>query len=447
MNRLPQALVVAAVLLTGAGCKDKGDSVSGTAPSASPSAKPVSSADAQVAKWKVLALADSHGNVQLDQRILGLRGVAEKNPKKPEAWVKLGEAWVQKARVTADPGFYLHADACADIALSMEPKDKLALGLKSLVALNQHKFAEAKEIAEKILKESPEHPLAYGSLSDAALELGDYELASQSAQKMMDIKPNLPSYSRVANLAWLYGRVADAKRVSALAIDAGRDPTDPEPQAWQLVQTANYFWHEGDYDGAAAGVEQALKIFKEYPPALVVQAKVALAKNDAKEAARLLRDAHKKSPLVETAWLLSEAEEAAGDAEGAAKARAAAEKDGKQSDPMTLSRFWSSRNEHKEEALALIQEELKTRGGVTAKDALAWALYRNGKMTEAKAAMAEATKFGTPDARLRYHEGAIKIATGEEKEGRALIEKALKQNPAFDVRAVKEAKALLASKP
>lgn len=439
------ALVSAALFI--GGCKDKADSTKSAEPTSS--AAPVSStsaADAQLATWKALAHADAHGNKDIDVKIDAMRIVTTKNPKKADAWINLGNAWVEKARASYDPGFYLNAEACADICLSMDENDKLALGLKSVVALNQHRFADAKGIAERMLKIDPEYPVAYGSLCDAAFELGDLELAAKSAQKMLDIKPNLPSYARVAMLAWFYGKTEETKKLSALAIDAGRDPRNPEPQAWQLVQTAMYFWHAGDYDGANAGCDQALAIVPEYPPALVCKARVSLAKNDPKRAATYLRNAHQHSPLVETAWLLSEAEEASGDVEAAAKAREAAEKDGKKTDPLTLSRFWSTRNEHTEEALALVNEELKTRGGVMAKDAQAWALYRAGKIAEAKAAITEATKYGTPDARLQYHQGAIRMAAGEDKEGRALVEKALKQNPAFDIRAVKEARALLAKK-
>lgn len=409
-----------------------------------PKAAPLSAEETKIANWKTLALADAHGDTQIDQRIMTLQFVVQKNPKKMDPWVKLGQAWVEKARVTADPGFYLQADACADIALTIEENSKQAIGLKSLVALNQHKFAEAKTLAEQVLQIDPRDPMAYGSLADAAFELGDLDLAAQSAQQMMQIKPNLPSYSRVALLAWYFGRTADAKRVSALAIDAGRDPKDPEPGCWQLVQTAMYFWHEGDYEGASAGADQALQLFHDYPPALVLKARISLAQNDPKHAQTLLATAHKKSPLVETAWLLADAAELAGDAEAAKQAREMAERDGKKTDNLTLSRFWSNRNEHAEEALELVKEELKTRGGVAAKDAYAWALYRTGRIAEAKAAILEARKFGTPDARLLYHEGAIRMAAGEDKEGRALVQKALSQNPMFDVHAVPEARALLA---
>jgi hypothetical protein len=42
-----------------------------------------------------------------------------------------------------------------------------------------------------------------------------------------------------------------------------------------------------------------------------------------------------------------------------------------------------------------------------------------------------------------FHEGAIRIAAGDVKQGKKLVADALKQNPAFDATGVKEAKALL----
>ena len=54
-----------------------------------------------------------------------------------------------------------------------------------------------------------------------------------------------------------------------------------------------------------------------------------------------------------------------------------------------------------------------------------------------------ARRLGTPDARIMFHEGAIRLAAGEREQGAGLIKAALAKNPAFDVSGVREAKALL----
>ncbi len=96
-----------------------------------------------------------------------------------------------------------------------------------------------------------------------------------------------------------------------------------------------------------------------------------------------------------------------------------------------------------EEALSLAQEELKLRQDIYTQDALCWALYRAGKWPEARAASDKAMALKTKDARILYHAGAIRMAMGEAKEGKKLIQKALALNPQFDFTGAKEAKDLL----
>jgi tetratricopeptide (TPR) repeat protein len=199
------------------------------------------------------------------------------------------------------------------------------------------------------------------------------------------------------------------------------------------------FWHAGDYAGADAGFDHALAWNPEFPPALVGKGKVAMAKGDAKTAVDVLSRAFAQSPLVETAWLLGDAKTMAGDTEGAQKSYAFVESEGKKSDPRTLSMFLSARNEKPELALSLAQKEHEVRQDVYTDDALAWALYRNGRVTEAKDAIVRARRLGTNDARLVYHEGAVRIANGEIAEGSALVRKALAACPKFDVAGAAEA--------
>jgi tetratricopeptide (TPR) repeat protein len=78
-------------------------------------------------------------------------------------------------------------------------------------------------------------------------------------------------------------------------------------------------------------------------------------------------------------------------------------------------------------------------------DALAWALYRNGKLEEAKTAIDRALVHGTKDSRLLFHSGAIRVALGDRAQGKKLIETALAHNPKFDVDGAREASTLLAT--
>jgi tetratricopeptide (TPR) repeat protein len=393
-----------------------------------------------------LAFAPTDGQAPVDKRLVDLVKVARLQPRKLETWILLGRAWVWKARESSDPGYYLNAKACADLALDLSPGNSLALGLRALVLLNDHEFAEARALAQSLVDADPADPMAWGSLSDALFELGDLERADRAAQTMMDLKPSLPAYTRASYFQWLAGDVRGAVESARLAIDAGGDRDNAEPRAWSLVQAAMLFWHVGDYDGADAGFEQALAVIRDYPPALVGRGRVAMAHGDASWAVDFFRRAHERSPLVETAWLLGDALEAKGDETGAGAIFARAERDGTRTDRRTLSLLYSTRDEKPHEALRLAEEERATRGDPYTDDALAWALYRNGRYDEARTAIDRARRYGTNDARLLFHQGAIYVASGDRAKGRKLVARALAQNPKFDRRGEAEARKLLASR-
>jgi tetratricopeptide (TPR) repeat protein len=395
------------------------------------------------AEPNALALASTPGKTALDRRIDAQVRALRRNPARDDGWILLGRDWVRKARESSDPGFYLNADACASALLSSQPTHPAALDLRGLVLLNQHRFAAAKALAEASLHDDPQNPLAWGTLSDAELELGQFDAAVQAVERMLQQKPGLPAYSRASYLRWLRGDHAAAVAAIRLAIDAGLDPSDREPLAWVLVQAAMLFWHEGDYAGASAGFQQALAVSKDYPPALVGVGRVALAQADAARAVQALELAFHESPLVETAWLLGDAHTLAGERAAAERAFASAEREGLRSDRRTLSLLDSTRNLNPERALRLAREEMAVRGDIYSEDALAWALYRNGQLGQARQHIEHACRLGTLDARLLYHRGAILLANGDAARGRQLIEQALRKNPKFDVTAAAEAERLL----
>jgi tetratricopeptide (TPR) repeat protein len=447
----PGALVATLALLGGCGrsCGDgEGprasdvDAASVTSTASTSSRSPASAGAGRIATARALALASPEGSSPADADIKRYQQAVSRSPEKADAWTLLGRAWVRKAREAADPGNYLSANACADLVLDMEPENRGALDLRGLVLLNDHKFSEARDLTAELLTKAPDDILALATLSDALLELGRYDEALEAAQKMNDLKPGLPAYSRASYLRWLRGDVAGAKEVARKAIDA-HDPRDLEPWAWVTVQAAMIFWHEGNYKEAGKGFEMALGAVPDYPPALVGKGRVALAAGEAAAAAALFERAYKASPLAETAWLLGDARAAAGSAAGADEAYAEVERRGRAGDGRTLALFYATKNRSPEEARRLAETERKTRDDLYTEDAYAFALYRKGELAEARAAIDKATALGTPDARLLYHAGAIRIAAGDTAGGEKLVREALAKNPKFDLTSAAEAASLL----
>ncbi|MFZ5892703.1 MAG: tetratricopeptide repeat protein [Myxococcota bacterium] len=427
-----------ALSLSAAACQREKPSVAASAPAAARSAQ-----EDRLEAARRIAVAIPNQQSAADLEIRKLATVAKAQPTRLASWIELGRAWVKKARASSDPGYYVNADACAQVALDLAPDDALALDLRALVLLNNHAFTEAKLLGEVLVKRNPESAMAWGSLSDALLELGEHEAAERAVRTMLDLKPNLPSYSRASYLHWLRGDHAGAKELARLAIDASDDPRQPEPRAWMIVQAAQLFWHVGDVPGAAAGFEKALEVLPDYAPALVGRGRVALASGDAAEAARIFARAFERSPLPETAWLLGQARELNSDSTGAAAAYADAEREGRRSDPRTLALMFASRGHSLDEALMLAERERRVRADIYTEDTLAFAQYRKGLLKDAKASIERARRLGTLDARLLFHEGAIRLALGERNAGRKLLKQALGLNPHFDEFGAREARALL----
>jgi tetratricopeptide (TPR) repeat protein len=323
------------------------------------------------------------------------------------AWVAVGHALVRLARTESRPELYVHAVQCSERALQVQPNDPNAQHLAGVVLLNDHRFAEARALAQQLIARDADDVFAYGLLSDAALELGEVPVAVDAAQRMLDLKPSLLSYGRAAHLRWLTGDAQGATELYRLAIAAGLHLPDREPSAWMITEAARVFMHAGDLAGADAGFDAALREVPEYAPALQGKGRVALLRGDARAAAGLLERAQKKDGLVETTWLLGDAYAKLGDGARATAQYARVERDGEAHDPRMLALFYAERGERLERALSLARAELKARADAYSHDVLALALFRAGKHEEARAHMRQALALGTPDVRFSAHSELI----------------------------------------
>jgi tetratricopeptide (TPR) repeat protein len=96
-----------------------------------------------------------------------------------------------------------------------------------------------------------------------------------------------------------------------------------------------------------------------------------------------------------------------------------------------LAVFYADHDIKLPEALALAQKELEVRHDIYTWDALAWALYKNGKLTQAASASEKALRLGTQDSLLLFHAGMIAEAMARHEQARLDFRRALKTNPHF----------------
>ncbi len=388
------------------------------------------------------ALEEVTGSTQADVLIRAYQHKVKQTDGRDD-WILLGRSWVQKARNDAEPGYYAYGKAVAELLLERDPDDFLALGLLGQTQLNEHKFAEALASSERALAKSPEDLIALANRSDAELELGRYQAALATTNKLLDLKPAVPAFSRAAHLAWLHGDVEKAKAAWKQAIQIGNNPADPEPRCYSLTQAANLFFHLGDYDGADAGFASALKECTNYPLAMLGKGKVALAKGEPARAVSWLEQGVKLSESIELRWRLGDALVADSKPERAESVFAELVSAGRVEDPRTTAQFLAAHNREPALAVELARNELKTRGGVYAADALAFALYRANEIEEAGKLVDQMLELKTPDSAIEYHAGAILLARGQTERASALLKSALARNPKFDARGAEDAQRLL----
>lgn len=379
-------------------------------PTASTSREPIAPSFAQASHLDV-ALTPHTGEGDVDREIRSLQAKVKAAPQRTELIESLGWAFVAKARLSSDPGFYTLAEQAGLAIRNQNPSEPAAALLLGHVAHAMHRFAEAERIARGLTGQR-EFAFDYALLGDALMEQGKLGEAVDAYQKMVDLKPSLQAYSRVAHMRWLKGDVQGALHAAQMAARAG-SPREREATAWAYTRLATYQWQAAQTESAAASIDAALELAPDYAPALLARGKLLLSEGKATEAAPLLKRAAEINPLPEYLWTAAEALRTAGDEAAANAIEATLVATGAKTDARTFAVFLATRRERAETALHLAEEELGSRQDVFSYDALAWAQLAVGRVDDARENAKRALAEGTKDARLFYHVGAIAAAAGD----------------------------------
>ena len=127
------------------------------------------------------------------------------------AWTALGDAFMQKARETADASYYGRAEQAFERARALDAVRRRGDRRAGVGAERAPRVREVDRVgAGRRWRSTPTNAAAYGLLGDAALELGDYDLAAEHYQRMLDLRPDIAAYSRSAHLLFVTGDVRRA---------------------------------------------------------------------------------------------------------------------------------------------------------------------------------------------------------------------------------------------
>jgi tetratricopeptide (TPR) repeat protein len=353
------------------------------------------------------------------------------------AYDQLGYAYIQKARDTGDPSYYGRAEAVLQKAAQINPQDPDALvGLGSL-ALSRHEFQQALEWGHKAFALAPHKAAVFGVIGDAYTELGQYDAAVEAFQNMVDTRPDLASYSRVSYARELHGDLEGAITAMKQAVEAGSP--NAENTNWCRVQLGQLYWLKGDLAAAEQQYRQVLAYYPKYVYALGAMGQLRATQKDLPAAADYYRQATEIIPLPQFVSALGDVYAKMGKADEAKKqydlflfiARTYAVNGVNFGIEKAI--FLADHDMDLAGALTAAQQAGAIRADVNTQDSLAWVLYKNGKLAEAKAASDQALRLGTPNPLFYFHAGMIAKALGDSATAQTYLQKALSLNPQFHV--------------
>ncbi len=178
-------------------------------------------------------------------------------------WAELGAAYVEQARVTGDPSYYDKADGALRRSMQLRPEgnDTALTGLGAL-ANARHDFAAGADAAARALAVNPYSATAWGVLADARLQLGDYAGGGEAVRRMAQLRPGVPSFTRISYEAELRGDLVAARSALEQALAVAQSPGD---EAYCRTWLGALAFSTGFLDEAAAQYAAGLDVAPHDP--------------------------------------------------------------------------------------------------------------------------------------------------------------------------------------
>ncbi|MDH2430056.1 hypothetical protein [Sphaerisporangium sp. TRM90804] len=380
------------------------------------------------------ASAVSHGEGRLSsdpsRSAKALQARLRRLPKDHLAWASLGTAYVEQARITADPSYYAKAGEALERAARLAPADPAVLTGRAALAAGRHEFAEAVRLARLAVSANPHGAAAYGVLADAHTQLGDLRRAGNAVRRMVELRPGVASFTRASYDAELRGDHAEAVRMLEAALGDAFTADDVAHCRYRLGELA---LRSGDLQGAGRRYAEALASSPGYLPALAGQARVAAFDGRLGQAVDGYAAVVARLPLAQYVVEYGEVLVKLGRDPGPQWSLLAAQKSLMAAagvrDDLTWAEFEADHGSPAE-AVRHAEAEYARNPNAVAADALAWALHKAGESRRALGHAREATASGWRNALFLHHRAAIEKALGRDPARSSAL--AERYNPRFD---------------
>lgn len=352
-------------------------------------------------------IALSQTSTPAEEKIAGAMKQIQSGVKTSQVYNELADAYNRRARETGDPSFYRKALESLDTSLKLTPGDYEAQKIRVPALLAIRRFDEALALATKVNKRVPDDIAGWGLLADANMALGNYADAEKQVQWMLDLRPGAaPGFIKAAQLREVFGDPEGAMEF----FDEGfrRTPQqETEERAWLTTHKAHQKVILGEWKSASGLLDQALATFPGYHLALAELASVRMAEGKFADAAALLEKAEKTAPVL---FAYANALGASGRKDEADAAYRMLEEKGAATTELVF--YYADVRNDPAKALAAAEREYALRHDVATLDAYAWALYKSGKVDEAKKQMERCLATGVKEPSYLKHAAAMGVSSG-----------------------------------
>jgi tetratricopeptide (TPR) repeat protein len=434
--KVPMTLFLIAVSLVINGCRGRSQASANEA--ASPLPATAVSARAEVTESAIRFLEDR----------------VRRDPDDFIAYNKLAAYYLQSQRETGSVEYLTLSLKAARASLRAMPAEQNAGGLAALALAEfaAHEFLPARDHALRLIALEGRKGYPYDILGDVLSELGDYSGATAAYAKMVEVGGRgVGAETRLARADLLRGRAAGAadRLRSARALALAQEAPARETLAWIDWQLGEVAFSVGDYMKAEQHYRSALTTFPTYYRALGGLGRALAAEGDMAGAIASYERALQVIPDPAFAAALGDLYKLSGREQEAAAQYALVEQIGKLNAAngslynRQVALFYADHDLRPDEAYTQAAREYADRRDVYGADAVAWTALKAGRIAEAQAAIKEALRLGTSDARLFYHAGLVALAANDRQAARDYLQHALALSPQFDpLQAIKAKQAL-----
>lgn len=362
---------------------------------------------------------------------------SEQSLNNPQALFKNVYYLFQKSSLTGNPKDIEKTDAAFDNALSNLPQLTDLYLLHTAFNLKLHRLEAAKTDLKK-LSFMDEDPKVQVLKADIAVQEGNYKEAATRYQALIDKNRTWDNLSRLAYLQAKFGDF-DSADLLYQAAEEELSAKDMRSYAWVELQRGYLALSRGGYEAAWGHYQQADQAYsgywltKEYMAewlatqrrfdAAIALYQQVIACTKRPEYYQALGDlyAFLGKPALAQPWH-----------DKALVVYLESVKNGEVQYYHHLASLYADTRLDGAEAVKWARKDLGLRQNATTRDALAWALFRDGQFAAAKDEMKQALSYNWQDAHLYFHAGMIYLAAGLTEEGKSYLQKAVTINPHYD---------------